>query len=60
MNLEELSRAVVAGDIDVAEGLTKKAIASNIPVADILNTDWFPVSGRSVSFLKKESTTYRS
>lgn len=42
VNLEELSRAVVAGDIDVAEGLTKKAIASNIPVADILNTGLVP------------------
>ena len=42
VNLEELSRAVVAGDTDAAEGLTKKAIASNIPVADILNTGLVP------------------
>ncbi len=42
MNLEELSRAVVAGDIDAAEELTKKAIKSNIPVADILNTGLVP------------------
>lgn len=42
MNLEELSRAVVAGDVDVAEELTKKAIESNVPVADILNTGLVP------------------
>lgn len=42
MDLEELSRAVVAGDIDVAEELTKKALGNNIPVADILNTGLVP------------------
>ncbi len=42
MNLEELSRAVVAGDIDAAEELTKKAIASRIPVADILSAGLVP------------------
>jgi 5-methyltetrahydrofolate--homocysteine methyltransferase len=42
MNLEELSRAVVAGDVDTAEELTKKAIASRIPVADILSTGLVP------------------
>lgn len=42
MNLEELSQAVVAGDIDAAEELTKKAIESNIPVADILNKGLVP------------------
>ena len=42
MNLEELSRAVVAGDVDAAEELTKKAIASRIPVADILSTGLVP------------------
>ena len=42
MNLEELSRAVVAGDMDTAEGLTKKAIEENIPAADILNRGLVP------------------
>jgi len=42
LNLEELSQAVVAGDIDAAEELTKKAIESNIPVADILNKGLVP------------------
>jgi len=42
MNLEELSRAVIAGDIDAAEELTKEAIASRIPVADILNAGLVP------------------
>jgi len=42
LNLEELSQAVVAGDIDAAEELTKKAIKSNIPVADILSKGLVP------------------
>ena len=42
MNVEELSRAVVAGDIDAAEELTKKAIAGNMPVADILGEGLVP------------------
>ena len=42
MNLEELSRAVVAGDIDVAERLTKEAIAGHVPVADILSAGLVP------------------
>jgi 5-methyltetrahydrofolate--homocysteine methyltransferase len=42
MNLEELSRAVVAGDIDAAEELTKEAIASRMPVADILGAGLVP------------------
>ena len=42
VNLEELSQAVVAGDIDTAEGLTKEAIEQNIPVNDILNRGLVP------------------
>jgi 5-methyltetrahydrofolate--homocysteine methyltransferase len=42
VNLEELSQAVVKGDIDAAEELTKKAIEGNIRVADILNTGLIP------------------
>jgi 5-methyltetrahydrofolate--homocysteine methyltransferase len=42
MNLEELGRAVIAGDIDTAEGLTKKAIEGSISVADILNGGLVP------------------
>lgn len=42
MNLEELSRAVVAGDIDTAESLTRKAIESRVPVGDILNRGLVP------------------
>jgi len=42
VNLEELSRAVVAGDVDVAEVLTKKAIDNNMPVAEILNRGLIP------------------
>ena len=42
MNLEELSRAVVAGDIDAAEKLTKEAIADHIPVAEILGRGLVP------------------
>jgi methylmalonyl-CoA mutase cobalamin-binding domain/chain len=42
VNLEELSRAVVAGDIDVAEKLTKEAIEEKIPVNDILNMGLVP------------------
>jgi 5-methyltetrahydrofolate--homocysteine methyltransferase len=42
MNLEELSRAVVAGDIDAAERLTKEAIAGHVPVADILSAGLVP------------------
>jgi len=42
MNLEELSQAVVAGDIDTAEKLTKEAIASHIPIADILGAGLVP------------------
>lgn len=42
MNMEELSRAVIAGDIDTAERLTKEAIEKKIPVADILNAGLVP------------------
>jgi len=42
LNLEELRQAVVTGDIDAADELTKKAIENNIPVADILNTGLVP------------------
>jgi len=42
VNLEELSRAVVAGDIDAAEALTKKAIESGVPIGDILNRGLVP------------------
>jgi 5-methyltetrahydrofolate--homocysteine methyltransferase len=42
MNLEELSRAVVAGDIDAAEKLTKEAIDGHIPVAEILGRGLVP------------------
>ena len=42
MNLGELSRAVVAGDIDTAEKLTKEAIASDKPVAEILGAGLVP------------------
>ncbi len=42
VNLEELSRAVIAGDIDTAEKLTKEAIEQNIPVNDILNRGLVP------------------
>jgi len=42
VNLEELSRAVVAGDIDTAESLTRKAIESRVPVGDILNRGLVP------------------
>lgn len=42
MNLEDLSQAVVAGHIDVAEKLTKEAIARRIPVAEILGEGLVP------------------
>lgn len=42
VNLEELSQAVVKGDIDAAEELTKKAVEGDIRVADILNTGLIP------------------
>ena len=42
VDLEELSRSVIAGDIDVAEELTKQAIEENVPVNDILNTGLVP------------------
>jgi 5-methyltetrahydrofolate--homocysteine methyltransferase len=42
MNLEEISQAVIAGDVDQCEGLTKKAIEKNITVADILNRGLVP------------------
>jgi len=42
MNLEEISQAVIAGDVDNCAGLTRKAIAQNIPVADILNKGLVP------------------
>jgi len=42
VNLEELKQAVVAGDIDAADELTRKAIENNMPVADVLNTGLVP------------------
>ncbi len=42
VNLEELCQAVVSGDIDVAEALTKKAIESKVAIGDILNRGLVP------------------
>ena len=42
MNLEELCQAVVSGDIDTAEALTREAIESKVPVADILSKGLVP------------------
>ena len=42
VNLEELCQAVVSGDIDVAEALTKKAIESKVTIGDILNRGLVP------------------
>lgn len=42
VDLEELSRSVIAGDMDATEKLTKQAIGENVPVNDILNTGLVP------------------
>lgn len=42
VNLEELSKAVIAGDIDAASELTKKALATSVPASEILNKGLVP------------------
>ena len=42
VNLEELSKAVIAGDMDAASELTKKALATGIPASEILNKGLVP------------------
>jgi len=42
VNLEELSQAVIAGDIDAASELTEKALATSVPASEILNKGLVP------------------
>jgi 5-methyltetrahydrofolate--homocysteine methyltransferase len=42
VNLEELSQAVITGDIDAASELTKKALATSVPPSEILNKGLIP------------------
>ena len=42
VNLEELSKAVIAGDIDTASELTKKALTTNVSASEILNKGLVP------------------
>ena len=42
VDFEKLSQAVVAGDIDTAEKLTKEALEEKVPVNDILNRGLVP------------------
>jgi len=42
VNLEELSKAVIAGDIDAASELTEKALATSVPASEILNKGLVP------------------
>jgi 5-methyltetrahydrofolate--homocysteine methyltransferase len=42
VNLEELSQAVITGDIDAASELTKKALATSVPASEILNKGLVP------------------
>ena len=42
VNLEELSKAVIAGDMDAASELTKKALATGIPASEILSKGLVP------------------
>ena len=42
VNLEELSQAVIAGDMDAASELTKKALATSVPASEILSKGLVP------------------
>jgi 5-methyltetrahydrofolate--homocysteine methyltransferase len=42
VNLEELSKAVIAGNMDAASELTKKALATSVPASEILNKGLVP------------------
>lgn len=42
VNFEELSQAVISGDIDVAARLTDQALGEKTPVSDILNRGLIP------------------
>jgi 5-methyltetrahydrofolate--homocysteine methyltransferase len=42
VNLDALSKAVIAGDTDTASKLTKKALAANVPASEILNKGLIP------------------
>jgi len=42
VNLEELSQAVIAGDMDAASALTEKALVTGVPASEILSKGLVP------------------